>query len=295
VPNDGPIRRPSLPIITTDDVRREIHRLFDAGPETKLVIRVHGGTEPSVADDALREMLASLRMYDDRLRTGGEVLVQAPTKESLVRAMVTLGREEHQKRILSQVLTTFGRHVIDPLADLLDATPTGTLVSRLSMMRDIFLAQIADLKLTPESQQILSGDLRRLFSDEYLSMVAENEERVQQPRVARLAQQILRLIGTTFRRALGRWPDHAERIAASIVRRTQGEIRIRDLPSLLRTQITDGIEEFLWVETSNEIEGALRALFAEHKAVAPIEPAPLARTAYREFASACWDIIAEHC
>jgi hypothetical protein len=163
------------------------------------------------------------------------------------------------------------------------------------MMRDIFLAQIADLRLTPESQQILSGDVRKLFKDEYLAMVAENEERVQQPRVARLAQQILRMIGTTFRRALARWPDHAERIAASIVRRAQGDIPIRDLPALLRAQITDGVEEFLWVETSNDIEGSLRALFAENRGAVPIEPAPLARAAYREFASACWEIIAQHC
>jgi hypothetical protein len=296
VSTDASVRRASLPIITTDEVRREVHRLFDAGPATGLVIRVHGGEDVAgSADETFREMLASLRMYDDRYRTGGEVLVQAPSKESLVRAMVIIGREEHQKQILNQVLTTFGRHLIDPLTDLLDATPEGMLVSRLSMMRDIFLAQIVDLRLTLESQQILSGDLRALFSDEYLAMVAENEERVQRPRVARLAQRILRLIATTFRRALARWPDHAERIAASIVRRTQGEIRIGDLPALLRTQITDGVEEFLWVETSNDIEGSLRALFAEHRAAVPIEPAPPARAAYREFAAACWEIIAEHC
>lgn len=295
MPTLGPIRRASLPLITTDDVLREVHRLFDAGPESGLVIRVHGADDARSVDATLREMLASLRMYDDRFRGGGEVTVEAPSKESLVRAMVVLGREEHQKQILSHVLTTFGRHVIDPLTDLLDATPEGTLVSRLSMMRDLFLAQVHDLRLTAESEQILSGDVRRLLSDEYLAMVAENEERVQRPRVTRLAQQILRMIGTTFRRALERWPDHAERIAASIVRRTQGEVRIRDIPSLLRAQITEGVEEFLWVETSNEIEGSLRALFAEHRSAVPIEPAPLARDPYREFAAACWDIIAQHC
>ena len=75
MPNDGPVRRSSLPLITTDDVMAEIHRLFDAGPEVALVIRVHGADDATgggSADDTFREMLASLRMYDDRYRTGGE-------------------------------------------------------------------------------------------------------------------------------------------------------------------------------------------------------------------------------
>jgi hypothetical protein len=106
---------------------------------------------------------------------------------------------------------------------------------------------------------------------------------------------VLRLIGGTFRRALLRWPDHAERIAGSISRRLSGEHRLRDVPMLLREQITDGIEEFLWVETSTEIQGALRSLFAEHRSAVTVDPAPLEREAYREFAGACWQIIADHC
>ena len=163
------------------------------------------------------------------------------------------------------------------------------------MMRDLFLAQIADLKLTPESQQILSDDVRKLLSDEYLAMVAEHEERVQRPRVTRVAQEVLRLIGGTFRRALLRWPDHAERIAATISRRLSGEHKLGDVPTLLREQVTAGVEEFLWVETSTEIQGALRSLFAEHRDAVKVEPAPLEREAYREFAAACWQIIADNC
>ena len=286
-------------LVTTADVMEEVHRLFDAGGTSGLVIRVYGepdGAGGAEADAAFREMLASLRMYDDRFGVaGGAVMVQAPTRASLSRAMSVLGREEHQRRILAQVLTTFGRRLIDPLGDQLDVTPAGSLMARLGMMRDLCLAQIADLKLTPESQQIVSDDLRNLLSDEYLAMVAEHEERVQRPRVTHLAQEVLRLIGGTFRRALLRWPDHAERIAGSISRRLSGDVSLRDIPTLLREQIIDGIEEFLWVETSTEIQGALRSLFAQHKSAVTVAPATLEREAYREFAGECWRIIADNC
>ena len=137
--------------------------------------------------------------------------------------------------------------------------------------------------------------MRKLLSDDYLAMVAEHEERVQRPRVTRLAQEVLRLIGGTFRRALLRWPDHADRIAGSISRRLGSDVDLRDIPVILREQITAGVEEFLWVETSTEIEGALRALFAQHQSAVTVAPAPLERDAYREFAGACWQIIADNC
>jgi hypothetical protein len=285
---------PPPPLVTTEDVVSELRRLFDAGPESGLVIRVYGD-EDGGADDTFREMLASLKMYDERFRSDGRILVQAPSHEVLVRAMSVLGREQFQRRILSHVLTTFGRRLIDPLGEMLDATPDGSLMARLGMLRDFFLAQIADLKLTPESQQILSDDLRKLLSNDYLAMVAENEERVQRPRVAKLAQEVLRLIGGTFHRAFARWPEHAEHIATSISRRLSGDLSLRDVPAQLREQITDGIEEFLWVETSTEIEGALRSLFAEQGGASIGPPPKLEREAYREFAGACWKIIADNC
>jgi len=275
----------------------EVHRLFDAGGESRLVIRVYGddNSDGPEADAAFREMLASLQMYDDRFRSGGSVMVQAPSRAALSRAMSVLGKDQHQRLILNQVLTTFGRRLIDPLGDLLDTTPEGAIVARLGMMRDLFLTQIADVKLTPESAQIVSDDVRKLLSDEYLAMVAEHEERVQRPRVTRVAQEVLRLIGGTFRRALLRWPDHAERIAATISRRLSGEHKLADVPTLLREQVTAGVEEFLWVETSTEIQGALRSLFAEHRDAVKVEPAPIERDAYREFAASCWQIIADNC
>jgi hypothetical protein len=289
---------PPPPLVTSRDVEQELRRLFK-GPTEGLVIRVYGepgGTSSPEALDAFREMFSSLRMYDERYKKkGGDILVDAPDRRILSRALRVLAKEEHQKRILDRVLTTFGRRLIDPLGTILDATPEGSIMARLSVLRDIFLAQIADLHLTHESQQVLSDDVRKMMSDEYLSMVAEHEERVQRPRVRRLAQKILRLVGSTFHRALRTWPEHADQIAASIARRISGKVRLQDIPSLIKAQIAAGIEEFLWVETSTEIEGALGQLFAENKAVVSTPPAPLDRTVYRDFAEACWDIIAEHC
>jgi len=286
------------PLVTTSDVMQEIQRHFGAGVEAGLVIRVHGepaGGEASA--EAFREMMASLRMYDDRYRLGAtaEVLVDPPSRAAIARGLSVLGRVEHQKKVLDHVLTTFGRRLIDPLAVILDTTPAGALTMRMATARDLLIGQIADLKLTPESQQMLTDDIRKLLTDQYLSMIAEHEERVQRPQVKALAQQILRLLGTTFRRALERWPAHAEQIAASIARRNPPKIRLQDVPGLLRTQVTKGVEEFLWVETSTEIEGALGPLFAAHRGLMPGALPSLDRSVYQDFAEACWTIIVEHC
>jgi hypothetical protein len=298
IPSKG-LRRAAdgaLTPLTNDDVVREIQRLFDAGPDSGLVIRVYGECGNDGADDTFREMLASLQMYDDRYRKGGgEVLVDAPDRTTIAGALSVLGQEQHRKRLLDHILTTFGRRLVDPLAAILDTTPNEPLIGRLTMMRDIFLAQIDELRMTPESQQILSDDLSKLMTDDYLSMVAEHEERVQRPRVTKLAQQILRLVGSTFHRALRKWPEHADQIAAAIARQNHGKVRLPELPALLRSQITDGIEEFLWVETSHDVESALQPLFAEHRAVMRVPPAMVDRETYHEIAVACWGIIAEHC
>lgn len=291
---------PFPPLITEDHIRDELGRLFDAGPDAGLVIRVYGESSLASSKEAIatfKELFASLRMYDNVPREGrGEILVDAPSRATIASALSVLGREEHQKRILDYILTTFGRRLIDPLAEILDTTPAGSVTSRLRMTRDLILAQIADLRMTPETQHMISDDLRKLLTDDYLAMLAEHEERVQRPRVAQLAQQILRLIGSTFHRALRRWPAHADQIASSIARRNQGKVPLREIPVLLRSHITAGIEEFLWIETSADIEGALRPLLAAHRGVMPISPdLTLERATYREFADACWAIIKEHC
>lgn len=285
---------PPTGLISEQDVEQEIQRLFLAQAGSGLVIRVYG-EEGGAAEniEAFREMLSSLRLYDYG-NTGGDVLVDAPNREILTRALGVLAKEQHQKRILDRVLTTFGRHLIDPLALILDTTPEGTIMSRLAVLRDVFLAQVVELKLTHESQTMLSEDLKRLLDDDYLAMVAEHEERVQRPRVRRLAQQILRLVGSTFHSALRGWPEHATRIASMVSRRMQGKVQLREVPTLVRDQICMGIEEFLWLETANEIEGALVPLFAEHKGLMNGPPPTLDRSLYAEFAEACWGIISEY-
>jgi hypothetical protein len=294
-PEPPPVQSaPQSSLISAEDVEQEIQRLFLAQAGSGLVIRVYGESGGAAENlEAFREMLDSLRMYDYG-NTGGDVLVDAPNRSILSRALGVLAREEHQKRILDRVLTTFGRHLIDPLATILDTTPEGSIMSRLAVLRDVFLAQVVDLKLTLESQQMLSEDIKRMMSDEYLAMVAEHEERVQRPRVRRLAQQILRLVGSTFHKALRSWPSHADQIAAMVARRINGKVHLREVPILVRDQIAQGIEEFLWVETANEIEGALAPLFAQHRGVVSAPPPPLDRALYAEFARACWEIISEY-
>ena len=87
-------------LVTTADVMEEVHRLFDAGGTSGLVIRVYGEPEggSAEADAAFREMLESLRMYDDRFGTGTAVMVQAPTRASLSRAM-KIGRASCRERV----------------------------------------------------------------------------------------------------------------------------------------------------------------------------------------------------
>jgi len=287
---------PPPSLISENDVEAEIQRLFLAqSGGGNLVIRVYG-EEGGAAEniDAFREMLSSLRLYDYGT-AAGDVLVDAPNREILTRALGVLAKEQHQKRILDRVLTTFGRHLIDPLATILDTTPEGTIIPRLAVLRDVFLAQIAELKLTHETQSMMGDDIKRLLNDDYLAKVAEHEEQVQRPRVRRLAQQILRLVGSTFHNALRSWPEHAGRIASMVSRRMTGKVQLRDVPTLIRDQICTGIEEFLWVETANEIEGSLVPLFAEHKGLMTGPVPDLDRSLYAEFAEACWEIIAEYC
>ena len=128
----------------------------------------------------------------------------------------------------------------------------------------------------------------------FAAMVAEHEERVQRPRVEQLAQRTLRLIGTIFYRALKRWPEHAALIAVAVTRRMSKKVSLRQSPVSIRNHIVAAIEEFLWVETCSELEGALFQLFAEHRSVLPVENLTIDRDLYTRFAQACWEIISEY-
>jgi hypothetical protein len=128
-------------------------------------------------------------------------------------------------------------------------------------------------------------------------MLAEHEEKVQRPRVKKLAQDVLQLVGATFQRAFQHWHANAGQIADAVSRRFGTRLKLGAHPALIRTRIVDALEEFLWVETSAELSGALSQLFAQ-KAYAGLVQAPrmqIERSVYHQFAEACWDLIAEHC
>ncbi|MFO0659052.1 MAG: hypothetical protein U0165_04380 [Polyangiaceae bacterium] len=284
--------------ITNDEVEAELERLFGKAEETGLVIEVvgeHRSNSSPEAVQAFKVLLESLRMFDDRYAERSiDIVVDAPDSMTITKALCVLAKEEHQKRLLDVVLTTFGRRLIDPLAAMLEQGPVGTLAIRLRDLRENIFNQVYDLHLTAESQQILLDDLAKLYTDDYLAMVAEHEERVQRPRVEQLAQRTLRLIGTTFYRALKRWPEHAALIAVAVTKRMSKKVSLRESPVAIRDHITSAIEEFLWVETCSDLEGALFQLFAEHRSVLPVESLTIDRELYTRFAQACWEIVSEH-
>lgn len=295
----NPTSESRIPLVSATDVEAELDRLFGSGASSGLVIGVSGEVAHSKSPEALdafRVMLESLRMFDSRYdsATSQELLVEAPDEKTIAKALIVLAKEEHQKRLLDIVLTTFGRRLIDPLGEMLERAE-GSLQNRLRLMRDGFFSEIRDLRLTAETEQILLDDLRKLYSDEYIVMLSDHEEKVQRPKVAKLAQRILRLIGSTFYRALRHWPEHAEQIAHSVARRMSKRVSLKESPVVIRDQISTAIEEFLWVETCTDLEGALFQLFAEHKNVLPVESLTIDRDLYRAFSRACWDIISEYC
>lgn len=290
-------RRPAPTLtISQADVEQEISRLFGEHGHAGLVIRVQGeDSTVSGRSEAFRELLDSLAIYDFRGHTE-EIRVKPPDVKAITMALSVLGTARVKRRLFERILLTFGKRIVEPLGQILDTTPGGLLLGRMSGLRNNLLAWIAQLKLTHETQQILTGDLRKLLSDDYLTMLAEHEEQVQRPRVAELAQQLLHLIGTNFERAFRHWPSHARIIADSVSRRMGVHMTLRESPLVIRERIVEGIEEFLWIETSTELTGALQQLFQQPRYQGLTEgPPAIERTTYRQFAEACWDIISENC
>ncbi|MEM9488295.1 MAG: hypothetical protein AAGC55_04065 [Myxococcota bacterium] len=290
-------RSKSQPItISLADVEREIYQLFGDPSDVGLVIRVLGGDGSAAGRTAaFRELLNSLQLYD--FHESKDIAVAAPDSKTIASALAILGQPRLKRRLFEHILLTFGKSIVDPLGEILDTTPSDSLLTRMSDIRAGLFRWITDLKLTHETQDMLLGDLRQLLSDEYLAMLAEHEENVQRPRATELAQQILHLVGSTFERAFRQWPEHATVIADSVARRMGGRLSLRESPHVIRDRIIDGIQEFLWIETSTELSGALRQLFSQPQFVGITgeKPERLERTAYREFAAACWDIITENC
>jgi hypothetical protein len=285
------------PIVDPGDVRRAVEDLFDAGADNGLVIRVYGeaGQDSPAALDTFREMLASLQMHDDGSGALGDVAVPTPDRRAIHKALSLLGNDAIQRSILDHVLTTFGRKLIDPLGALLDRTPEGSLMGRLTMLRDIFLAQITGLHLTQESQALLSADVKKLLNNDYLAKVAAHEEEVQRPRVRRLAQQMLQVVGTTFRAALRRWPERGDAMVDGIVSRLPERLRLKAIPPLVKTLVVSAIQNYLWEEASERLEAELIPLLKEHAEVVKTAPRSLDREEYLGFAEFAWTVIEKHC
>lgn len=253
-----------------------------------LEVTVHGGEED--AAETYRELMQSLAHHHGKAAPVGDIVVDAPDAQMLAKALRVLSRPSLQRQIMDQLLSSFGKKLIEPLGAVLDPSPQGSLMASLVLVRSSIMSQVARLAVTRETRQLLSGDIEKLLNDDYLEMLAENEERVQQPRVQKLAQATLKLLGDVFYAALQRWPDHAEQIALMVSRRMERRISFRKLPNVLRDQVIAGIEEFLWVETSSEIEGALGPLYASHRDIAATPPT-LERAMYTELAEGCWRLV----
>ncbi|WP_428262419.1 hypothetical protein [Haliangium sp.] len=286
----------SVVTITRDDVEQEISRLFGSPSQSGLVIRVHGedGTDET-RSEAFRELLSSLEMYDFH-GSAKEIHVAAPDVDTITAALTVLGTARLKRRVFETVLLTFGKHLVDPLGRILDTTPGGQLLANMASIRDNLTTWIGRLQLTHETQRKLTEDIRRLLSDQYLAELAEHEEKVQRPRVAELAKDILHLIGTSFDNAFRNWPSHARSIAESVARRMGTSMSLRESPLVIRERIIEGLEEFLWIETSMELTGAVQQLCRQsrYQGLTADAPPELERELYHRFAQACWDIIAEN-
>jgi len=284
-------------IVTHGDVEETIRSLFSVEDNDDLVVRVQGASDSLQRDEAFGELLASLAMYGGGALDAVALAVPTPGKESITRALSVLAKQSLQLRLFEKILLTFGRTFVDPLAQLLDRAPGGPLLTHMASLRLRLFESVGALGLTHETQQILADDLGRLLNDEYLTMLAEHEEKVQRPRVKKLAQDVLQLVGATFQRAFQHWQANAGQIAEAVSRRFGTRLKLGAHPAVIRTRIVDAIEEFLWVETSADLSGALSQLFAQ-KAYAGLIQAPhiqVERDVYHQFAEACWDLIAEHC
>jgi hypothetical protein len=281
------------PVVSEVDVEQEVLRLFGAA-DVGLVVTVRG--DAGERGEAFRELLDSLALYDDRYRTGEAIEVEPPDVESLRRALGVLGEPRVKRRLFERILQVFGSELLNPLGEVMTTQAGGTLQGHMDRFRNDVLLSVGTLPLTQETREVLLGDLSGLLTDEYIAMLADHEEQVQSPRVKEMAQAALHLIGEVFQRAFRHWGENASRLAESVHRRLGGRVRLKESPVVVRQRIVEGIEEFLWVETSTELSGALEQLFHQDKYRGVADLAPrVERRLYAQFAGACWDIIQDNC
>lgn len=284
-----PHASPRSSLITKQDVEQEVERLF--GSDGVVVRVLSDDPSQSARDAAFGELLESLRMYGYT----DAVTVDAPDTDSIYKGLAVLAKEHLQRQLFQRILLTFGGKVVNPLVAILDSTPQ-VVRSRMDELRSTLLSSVGQLKISHETASLLRDDLARLLTPEYLDMLAEHEEKVQRPLAEKLAHEVLHLIGATFQRAFKRWPHHARTVADSVSRRMGARVSLRTSPKVIRDRIIEGIEDFLWVETSNELDGALRQLLARYEWNKLVDrpPPEIDRDVYREFAEACWDLVSNN-
>jgi hypothetical protein len=282
-------------LISPDDVEQELLRLFGATGNPNLVVRVQGAGGSEERSLAFEELKRSLAMYQ-AVGPNAQLVIKPPDVSTIARALSVLTEKNLRHRLFERILSTFGRDLVDPLARILDRGNGGPLLIRMTDLRAKMLEGVSDLNLSHETQEVLLADLSRLLGDEYLAMLAEHEENAQRPRVKKLAQEVLHLVGTTFQRAFLHWPAHAERIAQRVHRRFSATMALGEQPVAIRTHIVGAIAEFLSVETSAELSGALSQLFSQSAYAGLIESSAihLDRKTYDDFAQACWEIVADY-
>jgi hypothetical protein len=270
-------------------------RLFGASSNRNLVVRVQGADRSEERSLAFEELKRSLAMYQ-AVGPNVDHKIKPPDAKTIARALSVLTQKSLQHRLFERILATFGSDLVDPLARILDLGSGGPLLTRMTELRAAMLGGIDDLHLSRETREVLLADLSRLLSDDYLTLLAEHEENAQRPRVKKLAQEVLHLVGTTFQRAFMHWPDHAERIAHSVHRRFSVTMALGEQPVALRSHIVGAIAEFLLIETSAELSGALSQLFSQREYAGLIESSEiqLSPSTYEDFAQACWEIVADY-
>ncbi|MFO0590417.1 MAG: hypothetical protein U0441_22935 [Polyangiaceae bacterium] len=275
-------------LISAEDVEAEVERLFGTDG---LVVRVlSDDPSQSARNSAFGELLESLRMYGYT----EAATVETPGAETIGRALSVLAKDHLQRQLFQKILLTFGGRIVSPLVAILDSARG--VRDRMDEMRKALLAGVSQLKVSAETAALIRGDLDRLLSPDYLDMLAEHEEKVQRPLAEKLAQEVLHLIGATFQRAFKKWPEHARLISDGVARRMGGRVSLRASPAVIRERIIEGIEDFLWVETSNELDGALQGLLARYDWSKLVDrPLPeIDRAVYRSFAEECWNIVSNN-
>lgn len=275
-------------LISAEDVELEVERLFGTDG---LVVRVlSDDPSQSARNSAFGELLDSLRMYGYT----DVAMVETPGADTIGRALSVLAKDHLQRQLFQKILLTFGGRIVSPLVAILDSARG--VRTRMDELRGALLSGVGQLKVSAETAALIRDDLEKLLTPDYLDMLADHEEKVQRPLAEKLAQEVLHLIGATFQRAFKKWPEHASLIGEGVARRMGGRVSLRASPAVIRDRIIEGIEDFLWVETSNELDGALHQLLARYDWSKLVDrPLPeIDRAVYREFAVECWNIVSNN-